>query len=136
MIEENFILDFDNNKHAVIEPNHDRLPFKFHERLLYAFVPKDNIDTFLENRPYKILGKFDSISFQPNIYEIEINNEKLTLCQAPLGASAATQLLDWLIAYGVKSILAFGNAGALVDSPENEMVSLEKQQKGLNNFKR
>ena len=27
-----------------------------------------------------------------------------TLCQAPLGAPAATQLLDWLIAYGVKKI--------------------------------
>ena len=25
-----------------------------------------------------------------DIYEIEINNEKLTLCQAPLGAPAAT----------------------------------------------
>ena len=44
------------------------------------------------------------MSFQPNIYEIEINGEKLTLCQAPLGAPAATQLLDWLIAYGVKKV--------------------------------
>ena len=38
-----------------------------------------------------------------------------------MGAPAATQLLDWLIAYGVKKVLAFGNAGAVVDLPENEM---------------
>ena len=39
----------------------------------------------------------------------------------PLGAPAATQLLDWLISYGVKEILAVGTAGALVDLPENAM---------------
>ena len=116
-----FILGFDSNEHAVLEPNHDKLPFKFHEKLVYAFVPKEDIDSFLKQVPHKILGSFDSVSFQPDIYEIEINNEKLTLCQAPLGAPAATQLLDWLIAYGVKQVLAFGNAGALIDLPENEM---------------
>ncbi|GAA3635460.1 nucleoside phosphorylase [Lactobacillus hamsteri] len=122
MSEEPFILDFDKNQHAVLEPNHDQLPFHFHSRLLYAFVPKDNIDDFLTKHPHKIIGAFDSISFQPNIYEVEINNEKLTLCQAPLGAPAAVQLLDWLISYGVKKVLAFGNAGALEDLPENAML--------------
>lgn len=121
MSEKPFILDFDSNEHAVLEPNHDKLPFKFHEKLVYAFVPKEDIDNFLKQVPHKILGNFDTVSFQPNIYEIEINGEKLTLCQAPLGAPAATQLLDWLIAYGVKKVLAFGNAGALIDLPENEM---------------
>lgn len=125
-----FILEFDSNKHAVLEPDHDQAPFKFHSRLVYAFVPKDEIDDFLKSVPHKILGNFDTVSFQPDIYEIEINGEKLTLCQAPLGAPAATQLLDWLIAYGVKHVLAFGNAGALIDLPENEMLLPVKAIRG------
>ena len=125
-----FILEFDSNKHAVLEPDHDQAPFKFHSRLVYAFVPKDEIDDFLKSVPHKILGNFDTVSFQPDIYEIEINGEKLTLCQAPLGAPAATQLLDWLIAYGIKHVLAFGNAGTLIDLPENEMFLPVKAIRG------
>lgn len=130
MSEKPFILEFDSNKHAVLEPDHDQEPFKFHEKLVYAFVPKAGIDDFLQSVPHKILGNFDSVSFQPDIYEIEINGEKVTLCQAPLGAPAATQLLEWLIAYGVKQVLAFGNAGALIDLPENEMFLPVKAIRG------
>lgn len=46
MSEEPFILDFDENKHAVLDPDHDQFPFKFHDKLLYAFVPKTTIDAF------------------------------------------------------------------------------------------
>lgn len=31
-------------------------------------------------------------------------------------------MLDWLISYGVKQVLAVGNAGALQDLPENAML--------------
>lgn len=122
MSEEPFILDFDENKHAVLDPDHDQFPFKFHDKLLYAFVPKTTIDAFLANHLHKVLGAFDTISFQPAIYEVDFNGEKITLCQAPLGAPAATQLLDWLISYGVTQVLAVGNAGALRDLPENAML--------------
>ncbi|AHA97338.1 nucleoside phosphorylase [Lactobacillus johnsonii] len=121
MKEERCILQIDKDTKAVIEPDYEKQPFKFHSKLLFAFVPKEDIDNFLEQVSHKVLGSYDTISFQPDIYEIERNGEYFTLCQAPLGAPAATQLLDWLIAYGVKKDLAFGNAGALVDLRENEM---------------
>lgn len=121
MKEHPFILNFDNSQSAVVEPHYENLPLKLHPKLLFAFVPKEDIDNFLKDVPHKILGSYDTISFQPNVYEILINDEKITLCQAPLGAPAATQLLDWLIAYGVKEVLAFGNAGAITDLPENAM---------------
>ena len=121
MKEERYILQKDSNSKAVIEPNYENLPFKFHSTLLYAFVPKEDIDDFLKEIPHKVLGSYDTISFQPNVYEIESAGKYFTLCQAPLGASAATQLLDWLIAYGVRKVLAFGNAGAITDLPENAM---------------
>lgn len=121
MKEQPFILGFDQNKHAVIEPDHDHEPFHFHSRLLYAFAPKEEIDSFLDRHLHRTMGMFDSVSFSPKIYEVEMGGELFTLCQAPLGAPAATQLLDWLISYGVKEILAVGTAGALVDLPENAM---------------
>ncbi|MBL1072418.1 nucleoside phosphorylase [Lactobacillus kitasatonis] len=116
-----FILDYDKNHHAVIDPDHDQEPFHFHSRLLYAFVPKEEINSFLGKHLHRTMGMFDSVSFTPKVYEVEIGGELFTLCQAPLGAPAATQLLDWLISYGVKVILAVGTAGALVDLPENAM---------------
>lgn len=117
-----FILDFDKNPHAVFEPNHDQAPFYFHPRLLYAFVPEKEINAFLDQHLHRTLGEFESCSFNPKIYEVQIDNEFFTLCQAPLGAPAAVQLLEWLIAYGVEKVLTVGTAGALVDLPENTML--------------
>lgn len=39
--------------------------------------------------------------------------------QAPVGAVPATQLLDWLIFYGVKEIISGGSCGALEQFAEN-----------------
>lgn len=122
MKEQPFILEFDKNKHAVIEPDHNQEPFHFHSRLLYAFVPKEEIDLFLDKHLHRTIGMFDSVSFTPKIYEVEVNDKLFTLCQAPLGAPAATQLLDWLISHGVKEVLTVGTAGALADLPENTML--------------
>lgn len=60
------------------------------------------------------------------IREVQIDNEFFTLCQAPLGAPAAVQLLEWLIAYGVEKVITFGTAGALNDLPENEMFLVKR----------
>ncbi|AZZ67486.1 nucleoside phosphorylase [Lactobacillus johnsonii] len=126
MKEERCILQIDKDPKAVIEPDYEKQPFKFHSKLLFAFVPKEDIDNFLEQVPHKVLGSYDTISFQPDIYEIERNGEYFTLCQAPLGGPASVQLLDWLISYGVKQVLTVGNAGALTDLPENEMLLVKR----------
>ncbi len=122
MNEQSYILDFDDNPHAVIEPRHDDRPFQFHDKLLYAFVPEEEIKAFLDQHLHRTIGEFHSVSFTPKIYEVQLGNELVTLCQAPLGASAAVQLLDWLIGYGVKEVLTVGTAGVLVDLPENVML--------------
>ena len=70
-----FILDFDKNPHAVFEPNHDQEPFYFHPRLLYAFVPEKEINAFLDQHLHRILCEFESCSFNPKIYEVQIDNE-------------------------------------------------------------
>lgn len=130
MNEEPFILDFDLNKKAVIEPGVENLQYKFHEKLLFAFVPDDEIKSFLDKHSHKTLGKFKTVSFRPKVYEEKINNQLITLCQAPVGASASTKFLDWLINYGVKQVLSVGNAGALDNLPENTMFVPQEAIRG------
>lgn len=130
MNEEPFILDFDLNKKAVIEPGVENLQYKFHEKLLFAFVPDDEIKSFLDKHSHKTLGKFKTVSFRPKVYGVKINNQLITLCQAPVGASASTKFLDWLINYGVKQVLSVGNAGALDNLPENTMFVPQEAIRG------
>ena len=130
MNEEPFILDFDLNKKAVIEPGVENLQYKFHEKLLFAFVPDDEIKSFLDKHSHRTLGKFKTVSFRPKVYEVKINNQLITLCQAPVGASASTKFLDWLINYGVKQVLSVGNAGALDNLPENTMFVPQEAIRG------
>ncbi|WP_278415905.1 nucleoside phosphorylase [Lactobacillus taiwanensis] len=130
MNEQPFILDIDLNKQAVIESGVENLQYKFHEKLLFAFVPDDEIKSFLDRHSHKTLGKFKTVSFRPKVYEVEINNQLITLCQAPVGASASTKFLDWLINYGVKQVLSVGNAGALTDLPENTIFVPQRAIRG------
>lgn len=60
MKEEPFILDFDNDEQTVLEPDFENLPYHFHSRLLYAFVPKEKIDAFLDQYPHRTLGSFSN----------------------------------------------------------------------------
>ena len=48
------------------------------------------------------------------------------LCQAPVGAAAATQILDWLIGYGVREIISAGSCGALEKFAEGTFLIPEK----------
>ena len=130
MNEEPFILGFDLNKKAVIEPGVENLQYKFHGKLLFAFVPDDEIKSFLDKHSHKTLGKFKTVSFRPKVYEVKINNQLITLCQAPVGASASTKFLDWLINYGVNQVLSVGNAGALDNLPENTMFVPQEAIRG------
>ena len=44
------------------------------------------------------------------------------LCQAPVGAAAATQILDWLIGYGVREIISAGSCGVLEEFSEGTFL--------------
>lgn len=50
---------------------------------------------------------------------VKHKGEDVCLCQAPVGAAAATQLMDWLIGYGVQEIITSGCCGALTEFKEN-----------------
>ena len=113
------ILEYDDNPEAVIMNNRD--PIVLPKRAVYAFLG-DTIDEYAKAHDAEVLEVFRTIGRDTNIYRIRHKGEELCLCRAPLGGSAAVQLMDWLIGHGVRSIIAAGSCGALVPLPENAFL--------------
>ena len=56
------------------------------------------------------------------IYIAKHKGEEITLCEAPVGAAASAQILDWLIGYGVRKIISTGSCGALESFEEGTFL--------------
>ncbi len=111
------ILEFDTDKDAVLAPNHEKLPLSLPERCVFAFLG-EYIYEYARAHGGKRLGEFESATKAYPVYEIEHKGERVCLCQAPVGASASAQILDWLIAYGARKIISAGSCGTLCDIDE------------------
>lgn len=115
------ILEYDDNPNSVIMPNHDDLDIKLPKKCVYAFLG-EYIDSYaLETNAQKV-AEFESITKKYPVYIIEYKNESICLVQAPMGSAASAQLLDWLIANGVKEIISTGTCGSLIDISENTFL--------------
>lgn len=114
------ILERDTEQLAVIMPNRKNL-YKFPEKCVFAFL-EETTDNYAEVNSAEKVGEFQSITKTYPIYKTIYKGEEICFCQAPCGAPAATQILDFLIAYGVKYIIACGICGALKNFDENEII--------------
>lgn len=115
------ILEFDSDKTSVIMPDHEKLDLKLPQKAVFAFLG-DYIEEFAKKNALSEAARFISATKHYPIYVIEYNGEKIALCQAPVGAAAAAQLLDWLIGYGAKEIISAGSCGALEAFPESTFL--------------
>ena len=106
------ILEFDTEQAAVINPTHENLNLKLPRKCVFAFLGS-YIDEYAKNNAAKRVSYFISATKHYPIYITEYNGEEIVLCQAPVGAAAAAQILDWLISYGVREIISAGTCGAL-----------------------
>lgn len=106
------ILEYDSEKLAVINPTHEDLELKLPQKCVFAFLG-ECIDEYAKSSGAKTVAHFVSATKLYPIYVTEYKGEQITLCQAPVGAAAATQILDWLIGYGVRKIISSGSCGAL-----------------------
>lgn len=111
------ILEFDNDTSAVIMPTHANLNLKLPAKAVFAFL-SDYIDEYASANNAKQVAIFESATKNVPIYVINHNGEEVCLVQAPVGAAPATQIMDWLIGYGVRKIISSGCCGALKDYPE------------------
>ena len=115
------ILEFDNEQTAVIDPTHEKLELNLPKKCVFAFLG-DHIDEYsLKNNAQKV-EEFISATKHYSIYIVEYKGEKIVLCQAPVGAAPAAQLLDYLYGHGVEVVISGGSCGALEPIPENTFL--------------
>ncbi len=112
------LLEYDTDPGALIPPDHERLPLRLPERAVFAFLG-ETVDAYAAAHGAEIVSAFVSATKEYPIYVLNHQGTSLCLVQAPVGAAAAVQLLDWLLAYGVKKVISAGSCGALQDWEEN-----------------
>lgn len=115
------ILEFDTESTAVINPNHEELDLKLPKKCVFAFLG-DYIDTYASKTDTRQVSLFISATKHYPIYITKYMGEEIVLCQAPVGAAPAVQILEWLMAYGVSEIISAGSCGALEQFPESTFL--------------
>ena len=115
------ILEFDTEKTAVINPGHNELGLKLPKKCVFAFLG-DYIDEYARKTETQKVSEFLSATKVYPIYVTKYKGEEIALCQAPVGAAPAAQILDWLIGYGVREIISAGSCGALEKFPESTFL--------------
>lgn len=112
------ILEYDGAPHAVLEPDHENLGLSLPQNAAFPFAG-DCVHEYAREHNLPVLAEFVTITKRYPVYGV---NEHVCLCEAPFGAPAAAAFMDWMIAYGVKRVVAAGSCGALIDLPENAIV--------------
>ena len=115
------ILEFDDNPMAVINPTHENQNISLPPKCVFAFVG-GYIDVYAQEHHAQKGAEFVSATKEYPVFVLEDAGEEMVLCQAPVGAAPAVQLLDWLIGYGVKKLISTGSCGALVPFPESTFL--------------
>lgn len=119
------ILEFDTAQTAVIDPNHENLDLHLPRKCVFAFLGQ-YIDEYAEKAGTRKVSEFISATKWYPIYVTNYKGEDIVFCQAPVGAPAAVQVLDWLIGYGVREIISAGSCGALETFPEGTFLVPKK----------
>lgn len=119
------ILEFDSEQTAVINPDHEEIDLKFPKKCVFAFLG-EYIDEYAGKTGAQKVSEFISATKIYPIYITKYKGEEIALCQAPVGAAPAAQILDWLIGYGAREIISAGSCGALKKFPESTFLTPSK----------
>ena len=115
------ILEFDSEQTAVVAPTHEKLDLHLPGKCVFAFLG-EYIDEYASKAKTRKVSEYVSATKSYPVYITEHKGEEVVLCQAPVGAAAAAQILDWLIGYGVREIISAGSCGALETFPESTFL--------------
>ena len=115
------ILEYDEAPAAILQPDHEHLGLKLPKKAVFAFLG-GCIGRYAREHELPQAAEFVSITKKYPVYVVNYKEEEICLCQAPVGAPAAVQILDWLISYGVETVISSGSCGALTDLPENAFL--------------
>ena len=112
------ILEFDTDQSAVIMSAHEKLGIRLPPWAVFAFLGEE-VERYAASVKAVPIAYFESETKLFPAYVISYKGEPVTLIQAPVGAAAAVQILDWLWAYGTEKVISAGCCGALRDYGEN-----------------
>ncbi len=115
------LLEFDTEQTAVINPTHEKLDLKLPKKCVFAFLG-EYITKYASKTETVKVSEFISITKRYPIYVTKYKGEEITLCEAPVGSAASSQILDWLIGYGVRETISAGSCGALEYFPESTFL--------------
>lgn len=115
------ILEFDTDKTAVIMPTHESIKLNLPRKAVFAFLD-EHIEKYAKTHNGVQVGEFASETKNYPIFVVNHKGDDVCLCQAPVGAAPAVQILEWLIGYGVREIITSGCCGALTDFEENIFI--------------
>lgn len=110
------ILEFDTEQNAVIMPGHHS-DYHFPPKAVMLFMEPE-IQDFAAEHECEIVGTFINVTKEFHVYKTKIHDIDVAFVQAPLGGADAVQIMEQLIAGGVKEIIAAGCCGALVKDTE------------------
>ena len=115
------ILEYDFDSTEILKPNHGAEQLTLPEKCVFAFLG-DTIDSYAAETGAAVAEHFETITKTYPIYVVKNDGEEFCLCQAPLGAPAAAQFMDCLIACGCRKIVTAGSCGVLTEMAENEFL--------------
>lgn len=115
------ILEYDFDSPEVIKPNHSAEQLVLPEKCVFAFLG-DTIDDYAAAKNAVVVEQFETTTKTYPIYVVRQEEQAFCLCQAPLGAPAAAQLLDFLLSCGCRKVICAGSCGVLTDLEENEFL--------------
>ena len=114
----------------ILKPEYGMQGLRLPKKCVYAFLG-DIIDEYAIANRALCVWKIHTVTKDFPVYLVEQQGEKIVLCQAPLGASAAAQNMDSLIACGVEKIVCagscshrFSNCGFTLLTDEQPVVSI------------
>lgn len=113
------ILEYDTSERSLFETKRTEVPLP--EKAVYGLLG-DCIDEYAKAHGARIADVIHTITRDYPIYVVKCGSEEICLCQAPMGAPAAVQNMEILIANGVRHIISSGSCGVLTDMPENEFI--------------
>ena len=115
------ILEYDDSSMEVIPPDHDWTAGKLPEKCLFAFLG-EVVHKYAKDHGAEVVETLITVSHDILVYVLHEDSEDICLVQSPIGAPAATQVLDTLISCGCKKVIAVGSCGVLADIEENAFV--------------
>lgn len=115
------ILEYDTGSSEILRPEFGMQGLRLPRKCVYALLG-DTVDEYALSHGAVCVWRIHTITKDFPVYVVDYQGEEIVLCQAPLGASAAAQNMDSLIACGVDQIVCAGSCGALLDLPENAFL--------------